>query len=115
MPHNGLAMITEDIQEDEWSKAHRHRSQCLGAWKAYPQGWGRTPHGAGLKSVGEGPLIKSALGVPYARPPGRRGPRVAVALSFDVDQETLSLRDGKTSPALLAQGEPGSRARSHVS
>jgi peptidoglycan/xylan/chitin deacetylase (PgdA/CDA1 family) len=33
-----------------------------------------------------------------------------VALSFDVDQETLSLRDGKTSPALLAQGEYGSRA-----
>jgi len=27
-----------------------------------------------------------------------------------VDQETLSLRDGKTSPALLAQGEYGSRA-----
>jgi peptidoglycan/xylan/chitin deacetylase (PgdA/CDA1 family) len=36
--------------------------------------------------------------------------QVAVALSFDVDQETLSLRDGKTSPALLAQGEYGSRA-----
>jgi peptidoglycan/xylan/chitin deacetylase (PgdA/CDA1 family) len=35
---------------------------------------------------------------------------VAVALSFDVDQETVSLRDGKTSPALLAQGEYGSRA-----
>jgi len=33
-----------------------------------------------------------------------------VALSFDVDQETVSLRDGKTSPALLAQGEYGSRA-----
>lgn len=38
------------------------------------------------------------------------GTQVAVALSFDVDQETLSLRDGKTSPALLAQGEYGSRA-----
>jgi peptidoglycan/xylan/chitin deacetylase (PgdA/CDA1 family) len=36
--------------------------------------------------------------------------RVAVALSFDVDQETGSLRDGRTSPALLAQGEYGSRA-----
>ena len=33
-----------------------------------------------------------------------------MALSFDVDQETVSLRDGKTSPALLAQGEYGSRA-----
>src|SRR5262245_40945369 len=39
-----------------------------------------------------------------------RGAQVAVALSFDVDQETLSLRDGKTSPALMAQGEYGSRA-----
>jgi len=39
-----------------------------------------------------------------------QGAQVAVALSFDVDQETLSLRDGKTSPALLAQGEYGSRA-----
>ncbi len=38
------------------------------------------------------------------------GARVAVALSFDVDQETISLRDGRTSPALLAQGEYGSRA-----
>ncbi|GIX46367.1 MAG: polysaccharide deacetylase [Candidatus Tectimicrobiota bacterium] len=38
------------------------------------------------------------------------GAQVAVALSFDVDQETLTLRDGKTSPALLAQGEYGSRA-----
>jgi peptidoglycan/xylan/chitin deacetylase (PgdA/CDA1 family) len=35
---------------------------------------------------------------------------VAVALSFDVDQETSTLRDGRTSPALLAQGEYGSRA-----
>jgi peptidoglycan/xylan/chitin deacetylase (PgdA/CDA1 family) len=38
------------------------------------------------------------------------GSLVAVALSFDVDQETGSLRDGRTSPALLAQGEYGSRA-----
>ena len=39
-----------------------------------------------------------------------QGARVAVALSFDVDQETSTLRDGETSPALLAQGEYGSRA-----
>ena len=38
------------------------------------------------------------------------GAQVAIALSFDVDQETSTLRDGKTSPALLAQGEYGSRA-----
>jgi peptidoglycan/xylan/chitin deacetylase (PgdA/CDA1 family) len=39
-----------------------------------------------------------------------QGAQVAVALSFDVDQETSTLRDGKSSPALLAQGEYGSRA-----
>ena len=38
------------------------------------------------------------------------GGRVAVGLSFDVDNETVSLRDGQTSPALLAQGEYGARA-----
>jgi len=35
--------------------------------------------------------------------------RVAVGLSFDVDNETLSLRDGQISPALMAQGEYGAR------
>ena len=39
-----------------------------------------------------------------------QGAQVVVALSFDVDQETSTLRDGRTSPALLAQGEYGSRA-----
>src|SRR5262245_21068051 len=38
------------------------------------------------------------------------GARVAVGLSFDLDNETGSLRDGVTSPALLSQGEYGSRA-----
>jgi peptidoglycan/xylan/chitin deacetylase (PgdA/CDA1 family) len=39
-----------------------------------------------------------------------RGARVAVGLSFDIDNETASLRDGLTSPALMAQGEYGARA-----
>jgi peptidoglycan/xylan/chitin deacetylase (PgdA/CDA1 family) len=38
------------------------------------------------------------------------GARVAVGLSFDLDNETGTLRDGLTSPALLSQGEYGSRA-----
>jgi peptidoglycan/xylan/chitin deacetylase (PgdA/CDA1 family) len=38
------------------------------------------------------------------------GSRVAVALSFDVDNETLSLRTGETTPGPLSQGEYGSRA-----
>jgi peptidoglycan/xylan/chitin deacetylase (PgdA/CDA1 family) len=38
------------------------------------------------------------------------GARVAVALSFDYDNETLSLRNGDTSPSRLSSGEYGSRA-----
>ncbi|WP_255954705.1 polysaccharide deacetylase family protein [Streptomyces odontomachi] len=37
------------------------------------------------------------------------GARVAVALSFDSDHETIPLRDGETRPGALAQGEYGSR------
>ena len=37
------------------------------------------------------------------------GKRVAVALSFDSDHETIPLRDGETRPGKLAQGEYGSR------
>ncbi|MFJ6905070.1 polysaccharide deacetylase family protein [Streptomyces griseoluteus] len=40
--------------------------------------------------------------------PGRA--RVAVAISFDSDHETIPLRDGETSPGRLAQGEYGARA-----
>lgn len=38
------------------------------------------------------------------------GARVVVGLSFDVDNETPSLRDGQTSPGLMSQGEYGARA-----
>ena len=38
------------------------------------------------------------------------GARVAVGLSFDFDNETGSLRDGRDSPGLLSQGEYGARA-----
>jgi hypothetical protein len=38
------------------------------------------------------------------------GARVAVGLSFDLDNETGSLRDRRHSPSLLSQGEYGSRA-----
>ncbi len=37
------------------------------------------------------------------------GSRVAVALSFDSDHETIPLRDGETGPGRLSQGEYGSR------
>ena len=38
------------------------------------------------------------------------GTRVAVGLSFDLDNETTALRDGVSSPGILSQGEYGSRA-----
>jgi len=38
------------------------------------------------------------------------GAKVAVALSFDVDTETLSLRNGDTSPSRLSVGEYGARS-----
>ena len=38
------------------------------------------------------------------------GARVAVALSFDSDHETLTLRSGDTSPSKLSQGQYGNRA-----
>jgi peptidoglycan-N-acetylglucosamine deacetylase len=38
------------------------------------------------------------------------GARVAVGLSFDLDNETGSLRDNLASPSVLSQGEYGSRA-----
>jgi peptidoglycan/xylan/chitin deacetylase (PgdA/CDA1 family) len=37
------------------------------------------------------------------------GARVAVAISFDADHETLALRDGETSPGELSRGEYGNR------
>jgi peptidoglycan/xylan/chitin deacetylase (PgdA/CDA1 family) len=37
------------------------------------------------------------------------GARVAVALSFDSDHETIPLRDGETRPGKLSQGEYGAR------
>ena len=39
----------------------------------------------------------------------KNGARVCVALSFDSDHETSTLREGSTSPGRLAQGEYGSR------
>src|SRR5262249_50202386 len=38
------------------------------------------------------------------------GAKVAVALSFDFDNETPALRDNQSSPGVLSQGEYGARA-----
>ncbi|MEJ5867580.1 polysaccharide deacetylase [Pseudokineococcus sp. 5B2Z-1] len=42
-------------------------------------------------------------------PPWPGGARVAVALSFDSDHETIPLRDGETRPGRLSQGQYGAR------
>ncbi|RAJ65387.1 polysaccharide deacetylase [Streptomyces sp. Amel2xB2] len=51
--------------------------------------------------------VRAGRGLLPERWPG--GARAAVALSFDSDHETIPLRDGETSPGLLAQGEYGAR------
>jgi peptidoglycan/xylan/chitin deacetylase (PgdA/CDA1 family) len=43
------------------------------------------------------------------RPGWPDGARVAVALSFDSDHETIPLRDGETGPGKLSRGEYGAR------
>jgi peptidoglycan-N-acetylglucosamine deacetylase len=43
------------------------------------------------------------------RPGWPGGARVAVALSFDSDHETIPLRDGETGPGKLSRGEYGAR------
>ena len=53
-------------------------------------------------------LVRAGRDLTPARWPG--GARVAVALGFYLDDETPALRDGETSPALMAQGEYGSRS-----
>ncbi|MGH9059228.1 MAG: polysaccharide deacetylase family protein, partial [Acidimicrobiales bacterium] len=52
--------------------------------------------------------VRAGRSLTPARWPG--GATVAVALSFDADHETVSLRDNDTGPGRLAQGEYGSRA-----
>lgn len=53
-------------------------------------------------------VVRAGQDLTPARWPGDA--RVAVALGFDLDDESVALRDGETSPALMAQGEYGSRA-----
>lgn len=60
-----------------------------------------------------GHVEKVRAGVSLLPPQPDRWPgdaRVAVALSFDSDHETPSLRDGEVSPGKMAQGEYGRRA-----
>lgn len=51
--------------------------------------------------------VRAGRSLKPARWPG--GARCAVALSFDSDHETLTLRTGQTAPGKLSQGEYGAR------
>lgn len=57
---------------------------------------------------GHAELVQAGRSLAPASWPG--GARAAVAISFDADHETPAMRDGKTSPGVLAQGTYGSRA-----
>ncbi|MGP4021384.1 polysaccharide deacetylase family protein [Saccharopolyspora sp. 5N708] len=61
------------------------------------------------EEVWRGHVNAVRAGRPLAPAAWPGGARVAVALSFDSDHETIPLRDGETSPGRLAQGEYGSR------
>src|SRR5712692_3766499 len=101
-----------------------HHTGHAGRRSDMEQGTSISPGGVEGVSAGLGPdaswrwpeerwrkvVNKVRAGRPLRPATWPNGAQVAVALSFDVDQETSSLRDGKTSPALLAQGEYGSRA-----
>ena len=52
-------------------------------------------------------LVRAGRRLAPSRWPG--GARCAVALSFDSDHETISLRDAETSPGALSRGEYGAR------
>lgn len=56
-----------------------------------------------------GAVEKVRAGRRLLPPAWPEGARVAVALSFDFDNDTPSLRDNRTSPSLLSQGEYGAR------
>src|ERR1700754_901135 len=60
------------------------------------------------ESVWRAHVEKVRAGRPLT-PPWPQGLRVAVAISFDADHETVPLRSNETSPGRLAQGEYGAR------
>jgi peptidoglycan/xylan/chitin deacetylase (PgdA/CDA1 family) len=64
--------------------------------------WQESRWRAAVNKVRAGRSLKPAL--------WQNGARMCVALSFDSDHETSTLREGSTSPGRLAQGEYGARA-----
>jgi peptidoglycan/xylan/chitin deacetylase (PgdA/CDA1 family) len=65
-----------------------------------PWAWGEAEWRGAVERVRAGRALRRAW---------PDGARVAVAVSFDSDHETLSLRNGETSPGELSRGEYGNR------
>src|SRR5262245_40279595 len=69
----------------------------------------RDPSWAWEESRWRAGVEKIRAGQPLRPARWKGGARVCVALSFDPDHETSTLRDGSVSPGRLSQGEYGSR------
>src|SRR5262245_61471659 len=74
-----------------------------------PQEPDRYPSWAWEESRWRAGVEKIRAGRPLRPAHWKGGARVCVALSFDPDHETSTLRDGSVSPGRLSQGEYGSR------
>ena len=74
-----------------------------------PQESDRDPSWAWEESRWRAGVEKIRAGRPLRSARWKGGARVCVALSFDPDHETSTLRDGSVSPGRLSQGEYGSR------
>ncbi len=93
----GLGIPSTWASLGQGSRGSQDQNPELPAWQ-WP--WERIEDAVGQATAG-----KDLTPDPW---PG--GNRVAVALSFDLDNETLFLSSGQTSPALMAEGAYGSRA-----
>jgi len=74
-----------------------------------PQESDRDPSWAWEESRWRAGVEKIRAGRPLRPARWKGGAQVCVALSFDPDHETSTLRDGSVSPGRLSQGEYGSR------
>src|SRR5262249_56311253 len=70
---------------------------------------GGEPAGAGEEAGWRAAVKKVRAGRSLKPARWKNGARMCVALSFDSDHETSTLREGSTSPGRLAQGEYGAR------
>ncbi len=93
----GFGISSTQASLGQGSRGSQDQSAELPAWQ-WP--WARIEDAVGHITAGKDLTPDSWPG----------GNRVAVALSFDLDNEAMFLSSGRTSPALMAEGAYGSRA-----